>query len=54
MNEENREIIEDNHKKTSIKKPIKTDPFTKTNDEKIDRIKIHFDIITEHLGWYLC
>tara|TARA_B100001758_G_scaffold186444_1_gene163257 strand:- start:413 stop:520 length:108 start_codon:yes stop_codon:yes gene_type:complete len=34
MNEENRKIIGDNLIITSIKKPIKTDAFTKTNDEK--------------------
>ena len=44
------QIIGDNHFSTSIKTPLRTDAFDKSDDEKIKNIQHHFGKIMEELG----
>ena len=44
------QIIGDNHFSTSIKTPLLTDAFDKSDDEKIKNIQHHFGKIMEELG----
>ena len=39
------QIIGDTHFSTSIKTPLRTDAFDKTDDEKIKNIQHHFNIL---------
>ena len=44
------EIIGDNHFSTSIKTPLRSDAFEKSDDEKIKSIQYHFEMIMKELG----
>jgi GTP cyclohydrolase I len=49
-NQEKIEALGDNHIGTSIETPLRSDAFTKTDDEKIKAISFHYQKIMEELG----
>ena len=44
------EIIGDSHFSTSIKTPLRSDAFERSDDEKIKNISYHFEKIMEEIG----
>jgi len=49
-NEEQIEIIGDNHYSSNIETPFRADAFDKSDDEKINNIKHHFEMIMQEIG----
>lgn len=50
MNQEQIEIVGDNHVATSVETPLRPDAFDKSDAEKIESIQHHFEHIMEELG----
>jgi len=49
-NKQQIQIIGDNHFSTSIKTPLRSDAFEKSDDEKIKNIQHHFKMIMQEMG----
>ncbi|WKL47841.1 GTP cyclohydrolase I FolE [Flavobacterium pectinovorum] len=49
-NQEQADILGDNHIGTSVETPLRSDAFAKTDDQKIESISFHYQKIMEELG----
>jgi len=50
MDKKDIEIIGDNHFSSNIQTPLRADAFEKSDDQKIEKIKHHFEMIMKEMG----